>query len=62
MLSTRCSDLHHAANVLRSQHVVKDRSFQPVEFLQRGERRQVVEVEVAEFVHDGVLFRGEEGV
>ena len=34
---------------------------QPVEFLQRGEGRQVVDVEVAEFVHDGMLFRGEEG-
>ena len=34
---------------------------QAVEFLQRGEGRHAIEVEVAEFVHDGVLFRGEEG-
>ena len=34
---------------------------QPVEFLQRGEGCQVVDIEVAEFVHDGMLFRGEEG-
>ena len=34
---------------------------QPVEFLQRGKRGQVVDVEVPEFVHDGMLFRGEEG-
>ena len=34
---------------------------QPVEFLQRGEGCQVVDIEVAEFVHDGMLFRSEEG-
>ena len=34
---------------------------QPVEFLQCGEGCQVVDIEVAEFVHDGMLFRGEEG-
>ena len=34
---------------------------QPVEFPQRGEGCQVVDVEVSEFVHDGMLFRGEEG-
>ena len=44
-----------------NQRVSLQPLLQPVEFLQRGEGCQVVDVEVPEFVHDGMLFRGEEG-